>query len=64
MTYARFIVNEKRRFESLSRGDDFNSHMPVLDMYRRMVRVYNDIEPRGELSPDEIRRVLEAARSR
>jgi uncharacterized protein len=39
--YCRFLCDRRhRRFENLNRGDDFNSHMPTMDGYRRMLEVW------------------------
>lgn len=44
MGIARFLVEEMERF-SRFKGRDFNSHVPSLDAYRRMLRVF---APKGE----------------
>src|SRR5262245_16898442 len=38
---------DRPRFTELSRGDHFNSHMPMLDVYRRMLKVWKPTEKKG-----------------
>lgn len=41
MAYAKYAVNEEHRFESVERYfDDFNAHIPMIEMYQRMIRVW------------------------
>jgi uncharacterized protein len=47
--FASHLVEEERRFVRLSKtpwGDDMNSHMPTLDTYRRMLKVWRPIHAR------------------
>ncbi len=50
------------KFTDLDEGDDLNSHMPVLDQYRRMLSEWNASEDRHELTLDDIRRITSARR--
>jgi uncharacterized protein len=41
MSYARHVVENEHRFESVKRAnDDFNSHMPTLEFYQRMISAW------------------------
>lgn len=41
MAYARQAVSVERRFESVRRMfDDFNSHMPTVELYQRMISAW------------------------
>jgi uncharacterized protein YfbU (UPF0304 family) len=63
MAYARFFC-AKGRFQDLDRGDDFNSHIPLLGAYRRMLREWLPMpsERRYNLTRDDIVRITAAAR--
>lgn len=44
MTYARHAVNNEHRFESVRRtSDNFNSHMPMVEMYQRMISAWERV---------------------
>ena len=43
--YARYVV-KGGRFANLDKGDDFNSHMPTLSSYRRMLAVHKRVNNR------------------
>jgi len=41
MSYARHAVEQEHRFESVERGShDFNSHMPMVELYQRMISAW------------------------
>lgn len=42
MSTASFIVNQLDRFEEF-KGRDFNSHCPLVDAYRRMLFVFEEM---------------------
>lgn len=42
MGVAEFLVNDLEKF-SIFKGRDLNSHMPSLDIYRRMLAIYKSI---------------------
>lgn len=61
LAYARFFCNlDGGRFTELDRGDDFNSHMPSLDTYRRMLAEWKRLDKSHELSRDQIVKITEA----
>jgi len=61
MAYARcFCSLDGGRFTELDRGDDFNSHSPVLDAYRRMLIEWRNSEDRYHLSEDDLVRITSA----
>ena len=42
--YCQYICNPKHeRFQELHKGDNYNSHMPTLDAYRRMLAVWRRV---------------------
>lgn len=43
MSTASFIVNKLDRFEEF-KGRDFNSHLPSIASYRRMLRAFNEMK--------------------
>jgi uncharacterized protein YfbU (UPF0304 family) len=61
MAYARYFCSlDGGRFTELDRGDDFNSHTPVLDAYRRMLIEWRNSEDRYHLSKDDLVRITSA----
>ncbi len=61
--YARYywgLDGGEQRFKELhGSGDDFNSHSPVLDIYRRMLAVWKGKLKRShELTKDQIQQIL------
>ena len=57
--YTRFIVDDLGRFSDLDRGDDFNSHMPSLATYRRMLPAWEASDDRHNLSKEDLMRIAE-----
>ncbi len=57
MSYTRFLVDQKQMFTDLPRADGFNSHVPVLDTYRRMLRAWEQSISKYRLSNDDIIRI-------
>ncbi|TAK22786.1 MAG: YfbU family protein [Myxococcaceae bacterium] len=63
MAFCRYFCREGGgRFEHLERGDDFNSHFPALDGYRRMLAVWRAGGRKNPLPPDEVKAILAARR--
>ena len=61
MSYARFVVAKEGRFGFLKpSSEDFNSHTPMLDQYRRMSDVWKLASSRYELTRDDIIALLGA----
>lgn len=62
--YARYL-RSTRRFESLPMDrEEFDSHMPTLDMYRRMLDAYNLAPDKLHITKVDIVRTLAARRHR
>lgn len=62
MTAAGFLVNDLERF-SIFKGRDLNSHMPSLDIYERMMAIYNPLRNSYDfdlLNAEQIIRILNA----
>lgn len=60
MAYARYYCNlDGGRFVNLDRGDNFNSHSPVLDRYRSMLSEWKKSEKKHELTKDDIARITD-----
>lgn len=65
MGYCRYIVKKLGRYGSLHSGhDDFNSHMPVTDCYRRMIAAWGRLGRPYELSKDQLLAIIEPPRER
>ena len=61
MGYARYFVNDLDRFSYLKfQNRDINSHMPMLDTYREMLRGWVRTGKSYELKADEIEQILPA----
>lgn len=59
--YARYYLKSGGgRFDQLDRGDNFNSHMPTLDSYRRMLEVWKGCRDRHRISKDDVIRITSA----
>jgi len=53
--YARYIVEKEHRFTDLKPNtEDFESHTPTVERYRRMIPVWKSIENRDELTREDI----------
>jgi uncharacterized protein YfbU (UPF0304 family) len=67
--YARYLIEDLGKWgmfkENANTGfDGLNSHMPMMDTYRRMLRVWQSIESvdaRVDMSADNLRKVLAAS---
>ena len=60
MSTASFIVNKLERFEEFA-GRDFNSHCPLVEAYRRMLRVFDESRDNlsfGPLSAKQLANIL------
>lgn len=61
MSYTRYFVVDLDRFHELrGQGDDFNSHMPSLPRYRRMLREWLNSDNKYELSSKDTIRIAMA----
>lgn len=61
--YARFLVLDQRRWEEVLEGRpgfELNSHSPVNDMYRRMLKEWSDLGKKFDLTSNEIKQILNA----
>jgi len=65
MSIANFLIKEMKRFTRFA-DRELNSHCPVIDSYRRMLREFLLIRPKlidRSLSVDEMAKVLSARRN-
>jgi len=64
--YCQFLCKDERntRFHRLPKGpDEYNSHMPLLDNYRRMLDAWRPITQArhgGQLTEDDLKAILSA----
>lgn len=62
LSYCRYFVVKLGRFNELQeedRGfDSFNSHKPMLELYRGMLEVWKSLPDRINLSSEDIKRIL------
>lgn len=60
--YVRYLIHETRRWPNLAVGtdDDFNSHIDVLDKYRRMLVEWQRSVDKNRLTKDDISRIMAA----
>ena len=56
---AKFMVEKMGYFEEF-KGREFNSHMPTVDRYERMVEAWDHVRGSGPLNLDQIKTVLAA----
>jgi uncharacterized protein YfbU (UPF0304 family) len=60
--YTMYFCNlDGGRFTSLERGDNFNSHWPVLDHYRAMLSEWEKSQNKRQLSKEDVLRITGAA---
>ncbi|MBV9958193.1 MAG: YfbU family protein [Acidobacteria bacterium] len=61
MVYAKYFCNsEGGKFTELNIGDDFNSHCPTIDRYRRMLAEWEKSSDRNKLMREDILRIISA----
>ncbi len=61
MAYAHYFCGKDGgRFTDLERGDNFDSHFPYLDVYRRMLREWHNSDNKYQLSKEDIARIAAA----
>lgn len=63
MAYCRYFIKELDRFGELTYGKeyaDFNSHMPSLPKYQKMLQVWNSLDEKHDLNQETLLKVLEA----
>lgn len=64
MGYARYFVRDLGRYDEIKDRtlDDFNSHMPTIDLYNRMLAIWKqkDQMRRYKMSEEEIQELLDA----
>lgn len=63
LSYVRFICDPRTgRFETIDRGDNFDSHAPLLPNYRRMLGVYMPMESKHPLSKEDVKKIIDFSR--
>jgi len=62
MQFARFMMEDMEGFEELrpKKLEQYNSHFPMLPIYRRMLLVWNACSDKNNLSEQDIQRIAEA----
>jgi uncharacterized protein YfbU (UPF0304 family) len=58
LSYVHFLVERQGKFQGLERGDNFNSHMPVLSIYRGMLERWNVSKDRYNLTREDVIRIV------
>ncbi|MDW0116233.1 YfbU family protein [Sporosarcina thermotolerans] len=62
LSYTHYFIMDLNRFEELKYGEEwafFNSFIPMLDSYRRMLSAWTTVNRKQELNRDEIIRIVE-----
>jgi uncharacterized protein len=60
MAYTRWFCDSRGgRFKELDRGDDFNSHAPLLGSYRAMLKEWEKSKDKNRLTKDDIIRITD-----
>lgn len=63
MAYAKWFCNRRlKQYEELQRPEGFNSHAPVLRRYRAMLREWEKLGKKLQLTKEEIMRIVAAGR--
>ena len=63
MGFTRWLMADSQFTEFLSEKN-LNSHMPILDMYRRMARAYGESADELHLTKADIERIVAAGRAK
>ena len=58
--YARFLLEDRGLWKE-SQSNNLNTHSPVLSDYLAMLEVWNEAKEKFELSPEEIKAIVELA---
>lgn len=61
MGYVQYFINDLDRFQELTYGSSycqFNSHFPSINMYRRQVEKWKELDKKLQLSLPEINTIL------
>lgn len=62
--FCRFLLEKQGKFQEqeqyLSKNDGMNSHMPMIDKYRRMLDAAGDLTAVRRLRPEQILAILDA----
>ncbi len=59
--YCQFLVDDEKKFGDLPRGNDFNSHGPLLGSYQRMLEVWMSMRRPAKMDADQVKKVLAAS---
>ena len=60
LAYARYVVEKEQRFPYLKLGRArFNSHMPMVEHYRRQIALWESMDKKPELTAADITSILE-----
>jgi len=60
MGYVRYFIKDLGRFPELDSGGDFNSHIPRIHRYQKMLREWQLSSDKFELTKDDIIRITSA----
>ena len=60
MGYARYFIVDLDRYDELKKSDYpyFNSHAPMLPIYRKMLERWQDTDKKHELARDDLTKIL------
>jgi uncharacterized protein YfbU (UPF0304 family) len=61
LSYARFHCESQNAYKELTKGDDFNSHMPVIDRYKRQLTAWKASGDKYRLTEGDVLRISKAA---
>lgn len=63
MAYTQYFIIDLDRYQELKYDQpspDFNSHMPMISQYRKMLNEWNNCKDKYHLAKDDIERILNA----
>jgi uncharacterized protein YfbU (UPF0304 family) len=63
MQFTRFMMESMEGFEDMKPEHGLNSHIPMLDTYRKMLKSWNISAKKHKLSKEDIIRIAEASYS-
>jgi uncharacterized protein YfbU (UPF0304 family) len=59
-TYVLFLIKKNKYSKLLDKNQEYNSHFPMLTIYRRMLDEWNSSDSKYQLSKDDIMRIANA----
>lgn len=64
LAFTKFLIHKQNKFSEqkqyVLKNDDFNSHLPMINKYERMLDKWKNLQDKMNLSAENILEILEA----